>query len=720
MSVLRNHWPWLCVGIVPAAAQIVPLLEYLIFTAALLSCFVALLRPAQRRTATLLLAALLIGLCLALALHLLLDHFNYRYVWLYSAAALPPHLKVALLWGGEEGTLLLMATLCGLISVHLYRFRGWAAPGSLLLTLVFIVGTLLWNPFAAVPAEFAAAPPRGMNAHLTSVWMVAHPPLILLAYALLLAPVGSALQLQIRGTGDWQQLAARYTRGGWLILSTGLGFGMWWAFQDFTFGAFWHWDPVQTSVFMVWALATAQLHGLARISAAGFAGRSPHLLAMTTAIAVAVSMLVTRDTLLASSHRYVGDTSIALFAVLAIGLGVVTAAGIVYGRGIRDQSLRRDEPRFMLSLAMLLFTAIALIAGFAIAHAFASELLGFERLDSDKPFLGTLLRWSTGGAEIDAVRRAFAQWDVDGFALNRYLAPCAASIGLVGGHAFLRGLSRHWRWSCTSGVFLIALLVAVVADPFDGMTSQRTVAIFFWLNVSLVTAAYLALAAVWWVARPLREPWDRHLMRRRSAVGAIHLGAMLALVGAMTASVLDAYVQRTLKYPQDFGESHTLPDGYTLWLNLGSSTLNDDGARSRDRTAFRAVTEVSLGLQEDGGHLLVRGSTLYRDERVPPESGIGPVRQLCQLLDYRYARYATDASYLLNPFVYRSFWADVQVWVPPPRYESSSGVPVALPSDVTVVVHRYPLLSLLWAGLVLALIGAAFHTWHGWRNSSAN
>ena len=51
---------------------------------------------------------------LALVLHLAGNAFGHRYAWLYSAPELPLYLKIANLWGGEEGTLLLMATLLAL------------------------------------------------------------------------------------------------------------------------------------------------------------------------------------------------------------------------------------------------------------------------------------------------------------------------------------------------------------------------------------------------------------------------------------------------------------------------------------------------------------------------------------------------------------------------------------------------------------------------------
>ena len=188
---------------------------------------------------------------LALMLHLAGDDFGYRYAWLYSAPELPLHLKIATLWGGEEGTLLLLATLLALAACRLVDRDGWSGAGALLLSGAFTVGALIWDPFAATPSADLDAAPRGMNAHLLSPWMALHPPLLFAAYVLVLAPFGGAMQALARGQGEWARRHRTWLRSAWLVLSSGLFAGMWWAYEDFSFGQFWHWDPVQTSVFVV-------------------------------------------------------------------------------------------------------------------------------------------------------------------------------------------------------------------------------------------------------------------------------------------------------------------------------------------------------------------------------------------------------------------------------------------------------------------------------------
>ncbi len=76
--------------------------------------------------------AALYGACLSLVLHLLADDFHLRYIWLYSSAALPSYLKMSNLWGGDEGTVLLLATLCMTIGIRNAALPGWSGRSNAL------------------------------------------------------------------------------------------------------------------------------------------------------------------------------------------------------------------------------------------------------------------------------------------------------------------------------------------------------------------------------------------------------------------------------------------------------------------------------------------------------------------------------------------------------------------------------------------------------------
>ena len=712
MDSLARRWWALAFVLCPAIYLSGPAAGRIAVGGAALAAFGGLFRTGGRPALARLALALLLAATASLALGLLTDDFTLRHVWLYSAENLPWYLKLANLWGGDESTLLFLATLTALFAPSICRREGWAGAGVLALLALFALAAGFWSPFAVTPPEDAARlASQGMNAHLMSVWMAFHPPQLFLAYILLLAPIGAALQALAGRGGDWDRIAPVYMRAGWLVLSGGLAVGMWWAYEDITFGQIWHWDPVQTSVFVVWALASAQLHCLRKYRMrATFAILSP-LLALMSATAALISMAVTRNVVLASSHRYVGETSFPLYATAAGILAVLTLVALVSGwRSAKRRKGARDESVMLIRLAVIAFCAAAAIAFTHLVEAFGSAWLGLPRPESLKPFFETLTRWSSP-AELAELRGAFGQWDVYGFGVNRWLAPLAILFGLVGGHYFMP-LHRRWRWTASLCVLAAAIATALVWQPFEtyfrgiGMTSGKTVAIFGWLDAAFVAGAYLALASTLWLANSMRHHWGRPLIRRYFLpVGIIHAGIVMAITAGTVATVFDSYARKMVKFPEDFGQSLALPDGYSVTLSLRDYGAINDGGRG---AGFHAVADASWSLTRGDSILEERsGHTLFRDTRPPPRGDRGAVRLMCEILDYRYARYADKPGRIMHPFIHRGLWRDVQIWFPSPEFSiGQGGKPEPQPSSLPVVLKIYPMMTWLWIGLAMALAGA--------------
>ena len=100
--------------------------------------------------------------------HFAVDHFALRYVWLYSSTALPLHLKIANLWGGDEGTTLLLVACCASLAASGARagLDRWASLGGGCDRRRLAARSSGW-PLAVTPADWLAqSPPQGMNAHL--------------------------------------------------------------------------------------------------------------------------------------------------------------------------------------------------------------------------------------------------------------------------------------------------------------------------------------------------------------------------------------------------------------------------------------------------------------------------------------------------------------------------------------------------------------------------
>ncbi len=696
-----------------------------------------LLMPRRQNAAATIAAVLLCAAMLALAHALLFDRFNVNYVWLYSATALPWYYKLANLWGGDEGTLLGLGAFSAVAAVALTNYGTWTGRGALLVTALFASGAVWWSPFTATPeAYLAAADGRGMNAHLVRFWMLLHPPMVFVAYTFFVAPMGAAFEALARDGTAWAAVAARHMRWGWLILSAGLAAGMWWAYEDFTFGAFWHWDVVQTSVFVVWALASAQLHTIRRYRANGAYARLSPLLGIATALAALLSLVITRTPTLASSHRYVGETS---FPWILVGAIVVAAAipwALWRARGRNVEAPRRNEAAVMITIAVLALTVMATVAAGYIAQAYIAEWQDWPRPASLKPFFAFLARW-VSSREAESLDQLFAQWDVDRFGVNAWLAVIGIVVGWAGGHNFLP--LRHWqsRWGVTAAVICATAFVPYFIAPTGifytgkGMTSANTTAIFPWLDGLAVAMGYFAVAALVWAIDGMRRR-GRHsvVTRYYLPIGVIHAGLVVALFSATVATVYDVHTKRDVRFPEGFGQSIDFPWGYAITVDIEREQIARDGRRGSGDQAggFSALGRVAW--QRRRGDDVVQsavGQAAYRDSQPPAPGGLGPVRLMCEILDYRYARTISGASQIIDPFIHRGWWRDVQVWLPAisytavgaeaPTAQAAGASPdlVRAPSTVPVVLRIYPMMTWLWIGLVVVLVAALVTMTHGAR-----
>src|SRR5690606_5190164 len=181
--------------------------------------------------------------------------------------------------------------------------------------------------------------------------------------------------------------------------------------------------------------------------------------------------------------------------------------------------------------------------------------------------------------------------------------PRAGVLSPRGGDCVVPGRDRRVRWAVPAGVAAVAMLVAWQLGPTrrlftgTGITSSSTAAIFPFLDALAITGAYLVASGLAWVATTVRR---RNGQRRFSTytlpIAAIHLGAMLALIGGTAATVFDRYAQQMVRIPDDLGQPIALPDGYevTVWFEGGGAAA--DGARGE---GFRSVGKVGWQLVDD-------------------------------------------------------------------------------------------------------------------------
>jgi cytochrome c-type biogenesis protein CcmF len=298
------------------------------------AAWMAVARPAAQVLA--LLIAFAFG---ALTYAFVTNDFSVAYVAQHSNSALPLQYRVAGVWGGHEGSLLLWCLMLGVwmtavafFSSHLPEEMVARVLGVMGLVSAGFLGFMLFtsNPFDRlfpVPADGA-----DLNPLLQDPGMVLHPPMLYMGYVGFSVAFAFAVGALLSGRLDatWARWSRPWTTVAWTFLTLGIALGSAWAYYELGWGGWWFWDPVENASFMPWLVGTALIHSLAVTEKRGAFRSWTVLLAI---VAFALSLLGTflvRSGVLTSVHAFAVDPRrgifiLGLFAVLIGGALVLYA-----------------------------------------------------------------------------------------------------------------------------------------------------------------------------------------------------------------------------------------------------------------------------------------------------------------------------------------------------------------------------------------------------------
>ncbi len=261
------------------------------------------------------------------------NDFSVVYVAEHSNSRLPTIYRLAAVWGGHEGSLLLWIFFLSLWTVavaQLSRSLDEAMVARVISVLGLVAAGLMAfvlltsNPFGRM---FPPAPDgRSLNPLLQDPGLVFHPPMLYMGYVGFSVAYAFAMSSLISGQLDaaWARWSRPWTTVAWVFLTLGIALGSWWAYYELGWGGWWFWDPVENASFMPWLIGTALLHSLAVTEKRGAFKNWTVLLAI---IAFSLSLLGTflvRSGVLTSVHAFASDPRRGVFILilLAIVVGV--------------------------------------------------------------------------------------------------------------------------------------------------------------------------------------------------------------------------------------------------------------------------------------------------------------------------------------------------------------------------------------------------------------
>ena len=330
------------------------------------------------------------------------NDFSVLYVAENCNSALPIQYRIAGVWGGHEGSLLLWMQMLCLWMVAVARFSRHL-PQPLLSRILAVmalvcVGFLLFMLMTSNPFDrLFPVPPDGndLNPLLQDPGMVTHPPMLYMGYVGFSVAFAFAIAALIGGDLDatWARWTRPWTTVAWLFLTIGIALGSSWAYYELGWGGWWFWDPVENASLMPWLLGTALIHSLAVTEKRGSFKSWTVLLAILAFSFSLLGTFLVRSGVLSSVHAFATDPRRGLF-ILAFLTVVIGASFTLYawraptvGLGARFALVSR-ETALLANNVLFVVAAGAVLLG--TLYPLLLDALGLGKISVGPPYFDTV------------------------------------------------------------------------------------------------------------------------------------------------------------------------------------------------------------------------------------------------------------------------------------------------------------------------------------------
>jgi cytochrome c-type biogenesis protein CcmF len=355
--------------------------------------WIALARPAAIAQALLL--AVAFG-CLTTAF--VQNDFSVLYVAQHSNSLLPLPYRVAAVWGGHEGSLLLWVVMLVMwaLAVALFSRQLPEAMVARVLGVLALVtaGFLLFILLTSNPFERllpGAEEGRDLNPLLQDPGLIIHPPMLYMGYVGFSVAYAFAVTALLSGQLDaaWARWSRPWTTAAWCFLTLGIALGSWWAYYELGWGGWWFWDPVENASFMPWLVGTALVHSLAVTEKRGSFKNWTVLLAISAFSLSLLGTFLVRSGVLTSVHAFATDPRrgifILVFLIAVIGSSLALFAWRAPKVGLGGRFALFSRESLLLTNNVLLVVACASVL-LGTLYPLLIDALGAGKLSVGPPY----------------------------------------------------------------------------------------------------------------------------------------------------------------------------------------------------------------------------------------------------------------------------------------------------------------------------------------------
>jgi cytochrome c-type biogenesis protein CcmF len=330
------------------------------------------------------------------------NDFSVLYVAQHSNSQLPAAYRVAAVWGGHEGSLLLWTFILTLWTVAVAAFSRHL-PQEMVARVIGVMGLvsagfLLFMLFTSNPFDRllpAAMDGRDLNPLLQDPGLVIHPPMLYMGYVGFSVAFAFALSALLGGKLDstWARWSRPWTTVAWVFMTIGIALGSWWAYYELGWGGWWFWDPVENASFMPWLVGTALMHSLAVTEKRGAFKSWTVLLAIAAFSLSLLGTFLVRSGVLTSVHAFATDPKrgvfILSFLVVVIGASLLLFAWRAPKVGLGGKFDLVSRESMLLSNNVLLSVASASVF-LGTLYPLFMDALGFGKLSVGPPYFNTV------------------------------------------------------------------------------------------------------------------------------------------------------------------------------------------------------------------------------------------------------------------------------------------------------------------------------------------
>ena len=570
--------------------------------------------------------------------------FSVLYVASNSNSALPLPYRIAAVWGGHEGSLLLWVLMLNVWTVAVARFSrslpqvfvarilavlGLLAAGFLLFMLITS------NPFERLLP--AAADGRDLNPLLQDPGMVIHPPMLYMGYVGFSVAYAFAIAALIGGNLDavWARWTRPWTSAAWIFLTFGIGLGSWWAYNELGWGGWWFWDPVENASFMPWLAGTALIHSLAVTEKRGSFKAWTVLLAILAFSLSLMGTFLVRSGVLSSVHAFATDPRrglfILAFLVLVIGASLLLYAWRAPSVGLGQRFGIVSKESMLLVNNMLLAAACAAVLLGTLYPLFL-DAMGMGKISVGPPYFDTVFVLMMAPLMLLMGVGPLMRWKNDE----------------------LTGVARRLRWA-----FALAVVAALATGWVAGLVAPATTG---------------GLVLAYWIMASIGVDLLERLRPRSGLGGSIVGRARLlprAMVGMMIAHLGVALFAFGVAMVKTYGTERDVKMGPDSSTDLAGYHFRMVSVRNVDGPNYAAAQ----GLIE-----------VSRDARVI--AMLQPEKRIYRVQNNPMTEAAVDSNLLRDLYISMGEQLPTGEWV--------------------VRVQHKPFIALIWIGCLVMMFGGGF------------